>query len=79
MEYLRKPLTMMTMRLFHAAKESYPEDNVIICPFTVTSVVTMLYYAAEDSPAGRQMEHILKFADLMDGRADKRAVLNGLP
>ncbi|OQV14111.1 putative Heterochromatin-associated protein MENT [Hypsibius exemplaris] len=75
MEYLRKPLTMMTMRLFHAAKESYPEDNVIICPFTVTSVVTMLYYAAEDSPAGRQMEHILKFADLMDGRADKRAVL----
>ncbi|OQV14116.1 putative Heterochromatin-associated protein MENT [Hypsibius exemplaris] len=75
MEHLRKPLATMAMRLFQAAKDIYPDENVIICPYTVTSIVTMLYYAADGTLAGRQMEHILKYSDLMDGRADLRAVL----
>ena len=35
----------------------------------------MLYYAAEGTAAGVQMEHILKYADLMDGRSDPKSVL----
>ncbi|OQV14109.1 putative Heterochromatin-associated protein MENT [Hypsibius exemplaris] len=75
MEHLRKPLSVMAMKLFEAAAESCPTDNIIISPFTVTSIVTMLYYASEDTHAGRQIENILKYSEMMDGRADSRAVL----
>ncbi|XP_055340130.1 leukocyte elastase inhibitor-like [Paramacrobiotus metropolitanus] len=79
MEQLRKPLETMTLRLFLAARDmtskAGEQGNVVICPFAVTSAVTMLYYASEGTSANRQMENILRFEDMFDGRAEAKMVL----
>lgn len=81
MEYLRKTLDVMAYRLFVAGRDlkrkvnNGEDHNLVICPFTLTTVAALLYYASEGTAAHRQLEAVLHFLDLFDGRSEKRAVL----
>ena len=70
----------MAYKLFISARDIKKEEalensSFVVCPFTVTSAITMLYYASEGTQSNYQMEHILQYRHVYDGKADEKFIL----